>query len=724
VIAAGYFEYAVKDSLDVRSVLSLREPVPSLRGEVKKDGLRPSTISKAHALLLKSVLLILYARDSRRNSITSQPLTFSLPPEKEPIASSTPFEVVPSKSQAPTPASNAPNNHVHPLDSANVFASKIDAYFSSISSLIHYPSTDESPPVYTSVASSPYEVQIVTPEEDPPSALDFSKSQIDGLLNLYWTTQHPLMPILDEDDVLRRYNSIWAPDGTQRYVSPIIDAITALSTQYACCSGANDRLLGLNLPLLTKDGNYSLIGNLLIQRCRKQIDPFASDEHSILSAIQCYALLSVYLLNAAQGRVAYTILGSAVRLAYSIGLNKEPSTNIPDSQVELRRRIWWFLLHLDFKCSTKLGLPVAVSMTEISCQFPSRNGPEPDDFCRWSYHVYSVKLSDAALRVWETSRTRNATTTLETVQPVESRAKALSNDLWPILDWKQQIQRSDEFFGLELDFIDLENSTKRCSIRRNVDLPPMRSLQRILLQLQYHDALIGLYRQFIVFPTKNFTLQRSPNADNLATNALKHALTVTDIIRCNLAANDILYGWSDVYLWQWNAVLTALGFMLAYPTCHHFRFARASVEDAIRVFELVANKQPAAERAKAIARDLCQRIDSVVEYCRLRPTEHEQSPANASTVPPYSAQGSIGVNYGSEEALRGNDLGALDSSSTDNIGELQNSQNSIEAQATGIDGDDLWAWTNVINPSEWFDYQTEVVEGLLADRSYVGMSAN
>jgi hypothetical protein len=108
----------------------------------------------------------------------------------------------------------------------------------------------------------------------------------------------------------------------------------------------------------------------------------------------------------------------------------------------------------------------------------------------------------------------------------------------------------------------------------------------------------------------------------------------------------------------------------------------------------------------------------------LRPTEHEQSPANASTVPPYSAQGSIGVNYGSEEALRGNDLGALDSSSTDNIGELQNSQNSIEAQATGIDGDDLWAWTNVINPSEWFDYQTEVVEGLLADRSYVGMSAN
>jgi hypothetical protein len=84
-----------------------------------------------------------------------------------------------------------------------------------------------------------------------------------------------------------------------------------------------------------------------------------------LSAIQTLLLIGSYLTNNGRMLDSFTLFGTTIRLAHSIGLHRHPkhlnlvSTDKKDCAV--RQKIWWYMLHLDEHMSMTLGRPLGIS---------------------------------------------------------------------------------------------------------------------------------------------------------------------------------------------------------------------------------------------------------------------------------------------------------------------------------------------------------------------------
>jgi hypothetical protein len=84
-----------------------------------------------------------------------------------------------------------------------------------------------------------------------------------------------------------------------------------------------------------------------------------------LSAIQTLLMIGSYLTNNGRMLDAYTLFGTTIRLAHSIGLHRHPKylnpapTNEKDCAV--RQKVWWHMLHLDQHMSMTLGRPLGIS---------------------------------------------------------------------------------------------------------------------------------------------------------------------------------------------------------------------------------------------------------------------------------------------------------------------------------------------------------------------------
>jgi hypothetical protein len=69
--------------------------------------------------------------------------------------------------------------------------------------------------------------------------------------------------------------------------------------------------------------------------------------------------------------VAYNYLGTAIRMAYSIGINGSPShriTEVIDSQSALRT--WWTLYSLESDICLEYGKPLCIRETDAKAPYP------------------------------------------------------------------------------------------------------------------------------------------------------------------------------------------------------------------------------------------------------------------------------------------------------------------------------------------------------------------
>jgi hypothetical protein len=84
-----------------------------------------------------------------------------------------------------------------------------------------------------------------------------------------------------------------------------------------------------------------------------------------LSAIQTLLMIGSYLTNNRRMLDSFTLFGTTIRLAHSIGLHRHSKylgpapANGRDSAV--RQKVWWHMLHLDEHMSMTLGRPLGIS---------------------------------------------------------------------------------------------------------------------------------------------------------------------------------------------------------------------------------------------------------------------------------------------------------------------------------------------------------------------------
>lgn len=92
-----------------------------------------------------------------------------------------------------------------------------------------------------------------------------------------------------------------------------------------------------------------------------------------------------------------------------------------------------------------------------------------------------------------------------------------------------------------------------------------------------------------------------------------HAIALTHILHQVLSSTSILAGWLEAFQWQWNAAMTLVGIVLAYPHDDSAGAARGAIDLSVAVLENFGNSFAVAAGAANILRELCAKIDVLIE---------------------------------------------------------------------------------------------------------------
>ncbi|KAL4816977.1 fungal-specific transcription factor domain protein [Aspergillus spinulosporus] len=419
--------------------------------------------------------------------------------------------------------------------------------------------------------------------------------QEDFFLDMYWHSYHPTYQILDEAEFREHYKSLWVDSATTRGPSALVDIVLALCMQFGVA--------------VTPDS-------------RSDIDSSIKDASV---AGRWYYRRSQTLLMTELETPSISTLQSQI-----LGLHLDPPADLSRPQRELRRRIWWTLYTVEIKTCMKLGRPPSVSEATGTCQLPA------DD-----HELARQSLSNIAARgdkvTWFTY-CRLVTTLVLAVQIVHSRYWDKCADLLAanmarsLYTDAASLEEAASFLTLQLSVITewLETVPDAMKTKRKgagepfstdgSQLDPERyapswlQRQRLLLELLYHNLVMNIYRSFISFPSPTSPSPKGVVQEH-AVSCVKHATTITHLLYEILATIDFYKGWYEAYQWQWNATLSLIGFVLAYPTHPESAGARAALDMAITVFEVFGNHFAVAKRAADVTQRLVAKAD--ILSCRL-----------------------------------------------------------------------------------------------------------
>ncbi|PYI03847.1 fungal-specific transcription factor domain protein [Aspergillus sclerotiicarbonarius CBS 121057] len=471
--------------------------------------------------------------------------------------------------------------------------------------------------------------------DNPESGNYLTGMQEDYFLGLFWQSYHPTYQILDEAEFREHYRSLWAESATTRRSSALVDIILALCMQYGLAFAPRGEGPAVARPDSVDINDASIAGRWYYRRSQALLT--SELESPSITTLQCHIFSVVYLCNASFQNMAHTTLALAVRTAHILGLHLEPPEDLPRAQRELRKRIWWTLYTVESKTCMKLGRPWSAPDVIATCQLPAHdhelarlsgsNIASYGDKVTWlTYSRLIATLILASQTVYrgfyqtcgEILATHDAKSLYADLQGLEAAAESLTTQLESLHAWLREVppamktKRKDagEPFSTDRSTLDLERYA-----------PLWLQRQRILLELLYHNQCMNLYRPFICFPPTAhpsaagaFTPPpySTPVTEGHAVACLNHAMAITQILRQILTGTDILSGWYEAYQWQWNATLSLIGFLLAYPLHPATQSARTAIEGAITVLETFGNNFAIAASAANVTRGLTAKADFLI----------------------------------------------------------------------------------------------------------------
>lgn len=450
-----------------------------------------------------------------------------------------------------------------------------------------------------------------------------SRTQEEYFLSLFWESYNAHCPIIAEDEFREHYDSLWQTSEPYRKPSALVDIVLAICMQYGWAF-----LLQNVDPEQNKDyDDASIAGRLYFRRCQHLL---ASQlESPSITTLQCHLYSVIYLCCASFQNMAHTTLAVAIRTAQILGLHLEPPKSMAPAERELRKRLWAMAYMIEAKTCMKLGRPISVQPCQStvsaftdSAEAASLYGSSlraHDGVTRLTYASQQMKFTEISVNIYGILYNKFAQVVgsgehgsfYKDPQKLETCAEYLSTLTAPLKGWIDQVpdgiklKRRGDGEPLSLD---------RTAITIDTTAPIWLQRHRICLELIYHTASSNLYRPFINFtPTP---LHPTPISERHAIACAKHAIAHTNIMHHVLKETDLLNGWQEFFLWQWNVTVNMVGFVLAYPVHHSTRHARVAIDKAVEVFEVFGSHFAVAASAAAVTRELAEKADLLVSRLR------------------------------------------------------------------------------------------------------------
>lgn len=169
------------------------------------------------------------------------------------------------------------------------------------------------------------------------------RKQADYLMSIYWHHIHPIEPFLDAERFERFYRALFEGTSTEEtsadepILTSILNTIFALTTQLQEDKPPEER---------------ERISNRYFQRAWAGVSPdnLAWDGPGSAWLVQCLLLMGRYLQCTNNPHQMWMAVGSAVRMAQSLGLHIHDSlstSEIPEAERHFRARLWHSCVYMD-----------------------------------------------------------------------------------------------------------------------------------------------------------------------------------------------------------------------------------------------------------------------------------------------------------------------------------------------------------------------------------------
>lgn len=360
----------------------------------------------------------------------------------------------------------------------------------------------------------------------------------------------------------------------------------------------------------------TIAGRCYYRRCQSLL---ASElESPKISTLQCQVLSAIYLCCASFQNMAHSTIAIATCTAQMLGLHHEPAETLPIADKEMRKRLYWSLYTLESKTCMKIGRLFSLNLSSTLCSLPGDDhavamasgsdfAPLGENVTWLSYNLHNTKLILAVCAV-HTALYGNYSNVCsgdkdiyDDPEALERNASFLSKTIKALDTWARAVPDALKT-KREADGASLSTDRSRLTIERFAPLWLQR--QRLLLELLYHNLTMNLHRPFITFPAAS-----TPVTQSHASSAASHSMALTHIMHQVLTETDILHGWHEAFQWQWNAAITLVGYLIAYPNSSSASTVRQAIDYAVAVFEVFGRSFAAPNSAATVMRDLAAKAD-------------------------------------------------------------------------------------------------------------------
>ncbi|KAF7594855.1 hypothetical protein BBP40_008185 [Aspergillus hancockii] len=397
----------------------------------------------------------------------------------------------------------------------------------------------------------------------------------------FWHLHHPLLPILCEKDFTEAFQSLWVPDGTQpgmrRASSALVDIVIAIcSLAQSSRPKARGRSSQSPRDAGSREWTHEMVSIWHYRRCKWLLDDEL--ETPTLTTVQSHILMSLYLYIASRPSAAYNSLGTAGRIAYSLGLHRDPPATLGPTKQELRRRIWWSLYILDSRLSRELGRPTIITLHVCDCQLPADDVETAKIAClqpfsstadvTWlTYTVQLAKLVTIVQSIYADVYGENSTTdshaTMSDDTLSATTTTTLEKHLRRLYTWADAVPHD---LRLSRTGEEPALSYKFSGIQVDLYAPRWLQSQRVFLEALYHDAVVALLRPIALL--KRPSGQPPDAMDHLLEQLHGHAQVVIRVCHQLYLETDVLSDHPELSAVVWSAAITLLHQFVTGPGEH------------------------------------------------------------------------------------------------------------------------------------------------------------
>ncbi|KAF2455730.1 hypothetical protein BDY21DRAFT_348480 [Lineolata rhizophorae] len=226
------------------------------------------------------------------------------------------------------------------------------------------------------------------------------REQCEQYVSLFLEQVHGLYWLYSAEQLHQEVEHIYAVEGDKRVSAACLCGLYAIFAL-----GAQDE------ETEEVDGGVSPTTAEYLERAKTLVTRVC--DQADMESVKALCLLSLALQSACFGTASYLYVGTAVRIAYSLGIQLD---KMPPSQglieKEQRRRLWWTLYVLDQDSALRCGNPCAITVGEMMppVPFPSErvlSAPVPGLLQQMASLSHIAKQVSRTLYFQPTSSTRS-----------------------------------------------------------------------------------------------------------------------------------------------------------------------------------------------------------------------------------------------------------------------------------------------------------------------------